>query len=279
MAKRVPGWVKGVGIGCGAVVLLIVASIAGGAFFLRHAVNEFEDTDALIERVSVAHGPVKMFRPDPNGTIPPDRIEAFLSIRERAAAARAEADRALSGLDAEDGVIRSATAATSLLPSVAAYQRELHRVMLDAGMGHGEYYHLYALVYYAWLGKPLDDGPSFRVVSERGYYFDTLEPIPESVVREQLEDLVRATLNRSMKVVLRNQHEDLSMLDREALDRDWADALETELAAMREDPRRIPWQDGLPEIIASSLTPYRDRLEAAYSPLCNPIEIGPAARE
>jgi hypothetical protein len=42
---------------------------------------------------------------------------------------------------------------------------------------------------------------------------------------------------------------------------------------MEADRYRLAWQDGLPEVIVSSLRPYRARLEKSYSRLMNTIEI------
>jgi len=68
----------------------------------------------------------------------------------------------------------------------------------------------------------------------------------------------------------------LAVLEREAaadVSRDWKEALAAELEAMESDRYRLAWQDGLPEAIASSLKPYRDRLDSSYSRLMNTIEI------
>jgi hypothetical protein len=35
----------------------------------------------------------------------------------------------------------------------------------------------------------------------------------------------------------------------------------------------MPWEDGLPEAFAVGLEPYRDRLEATYSPATNQFEL------
>jgi hypothetical protein len=42
---------------------------------------------------------------------------------------------------------------------------------------------------------------------------------------------------------------------------------------MEADRYRLAWQDGLPDIIASSLEPYRARLEAGYDRWLNAIEF------
>ena len=46
-----------------------------------------------------------------------------------------------------------------------------------------------------------------------------------------------------------------------------------ELATLTEDPERFPWQDGLPEHMAAALRPYRERLQATYSPQANVFEL------
>jgi len=44
------------------------------------------------------------------------------------------------------------------------------------------------------------------------------------------------------------------------------------------DDLRLPWEGGLPEVIAASLEPYRDRLDDSYSPLCNEVDLAVARR-
>ena len=55
----------------------------------------------------------------------------------------------------------------------------------------------------------------------------------------------------------------------------WRRALEAELDALEADRDRLPWQRGLPRVMDRSLRPFRERLEASYSDLMNPLEIGP----
>ena len=50
-------------------------------------------------------------------------------------------------------------------------------------------------------------------------------------------------------------------------------ALEREIEAMESDGRRFPWRDGLPDRIIACLRPFRERLEATYSPVTNPFEL------
>ena len=280
--KGIPGWVKVSGIGCAGIVVLLVAAIAGSAYLLRDAMRGFEDADTWIASVEQRLGAPTRYRPEPSPAIPAERIERFLAVRSAVSEARAAAERSLGDLDAEEGetsALGSVTAYTTILPRIAAYQTALQKALLDAGMSHGEYFHLYATGYFAWLQKPPADGPGFEMVNDRGYFFESVEPRPEREVREQRERIARRSLNRILRIVLRNQLEDLRMLDTAEIDRAWEAVLAGELAAMEADALRLPWQDGVPGDVAASLEPYRERLDASYSPLCGMIDLAPAARE
>jgi hypothetical protein len=80
--------------------------------------------------------------------------------------------------------------------------------------------------------------------------------------------------NRRTLSMLRNQLEALDQLGSSPDQRGWREALVAEIAAMESEPERLPWADGLPAKITNSLEPYRDRLEASYSELCNTLEMG-----
>ena len=282
MAGRVPRWLLGCGIGCGVVILVGAGLIVGSVLFFRNALQDFERADQTMETVEERYGPIETFRPQPDGAIPPQRMDAFLAVRERSAPARENLDRSLSALSGRPGEtptriggLRRLVAGGRLLHQLAAFVDQRNEALLEAEMGLGEYYYLYTLTYYSWLGKPLDDGPSFKLVGENGYVLETIENIDESVVRDYRIEQVRGSLNRLLLPVLRNQRSDLAG---GGLDRDWADVLSAEMAAMEANPRRLPWEDGLPQLIASSLEPYRGRLQESYSPMCNALEAGLARR-
>jgi hypothetical protein len=47
----------------------------------------------------------------------------------------------------------------------------------------------------------------------------------------------------------------------------------SELTSLESDTDRVPWQDGLPDVLASGLEPYRNRLDGSYSRATNPFEL------
>jgi hypothetical protein len=50
-------------------------------------------------------------------------------------------------------------------------------------------------------------------------------------------------------------------------------ALEAEIAAMRANEGRIPWQDEIPPAITEALVPYRTELDELYCPAMAPLEL------
>jgi hypothetical protein len=54
----------------------------------------------------------------------------------------------------------------------------------------------------------------------------------------------------------------------------WAGLLFAEVEKMKKKRHRMPWQDGLPEVIEKSIQPFRERLKTSYIGLMNPLEFG-----
>ena len=297
MAKTKRRWLMGCGIGCGALVLVVAGLIAASALFFRDVLQEFEQADHTIETVAERFGSISGFRPHADGAIPPERIEAFLAARETFAAERREMDRSLSVLSADRagddreegragrlprlpwGVIGKTRAGVWLMHQTAGFLQQRNEALLESEIGLGEYYYIYTLAYYVWSEKPPADGPSFKLVGERGYVFEEIEDLPESVVREYRMKATRNSLNRLFLPVLRNQLNDLDAVEDAGELGAWRALLEAEILEMETDTNRIPWEDGLPDAIVASLEPYRERLEQSYSVMCNALEIGVARRD
>jgi hypothetical protein len=294
MATTSRKWAIGCGLGCGGVLLLVGFVGVAGYVFLREAVEEGQRIEAVMSEVRERHGAAADFTPAPDGTIAPDRLEAFLEVRELMAPARAEAEATLALLSGPEkpetsraerlsGVLgrllalgrgaRTVQAGTELLPQIFAFVSSQADALLEADMGRGEYVYLYALVYYSWLQKSPADGPGFRLVTgeeDRG-----AETQDEFDVREGRREEILSRLNGLLLPMLRRQ---LAALDEStsAAARSlspWHPALAAEIEAMEQDPYRLPWRDGLPAELEGSLQPLRGRLDTSYSALCNPMEV------
>jgi hypothetical protein len=286
--SKIYRWMKIGGIGCAAAVLIFVGLLVAGIQVLRTSLTGFEQADSVLETVEEELGPIEGFRADPRGVIGSDRVEAFLTARESITPARDDMEHTLALLGGDEAAespmpavsVRRFVAGVGLLGDVAHFLHQRNQAMLDAEIGLGEYYYIYTLAYYSWLGKSPDDGPTFRLVGDRGYVLESLENLdePEADVRAYRMKMAQESLNRLFTPVLREQLSAVDGRETEGDDESWREALAAEIEAMEADARRLPWQDGLPPVIESSLTPYRDRFEASYAAMCNALEIGLARR-
>jgi hypothetical protein len=272
-------WLIGCGIGCGVIIVIGALLITGGVLYVRNLVEGFKDSEAILETLSEKYGRITEFTPYPEGRIPSDRIEAFLGAREATTVLREKIESDIGVLDEDEGidvesagnVFQKLKLGIGLIPQIAQFFKARNQALLDAGMGMGEYYYLYTLVYFSWLDKPLLDGPP---ISIRGGNEDIrIEDWNDEEAREMQQDISLRRIHRMLLPMLSNQYEKLTEGSVGEASEDWRNALAAELAAMEDDRYRLPWQDGLPEVIASSLEPYRTRFERSYSRLMNAIEI------
>jgi hypothetical protein len=286
-------WAKGCGCGCGLAAIL--ASLLGvvGYYFISGIVREAKRADRIKERVREKQGRIADFQPDPDGVLRRERLEVFLHVRELMAPAREETQRALALLSSRTpegeaevpGLLgrlvawgmgaMKVEAARGLVPQAIGFVSARGEALLEAGMGPGEYLYIYSLAYFSWLGKSPADGPSFPFVGDdEGGEGPRYEGKPDEFdVREGRREMVLTHLNEQLLPLLRRQ---LAALDEggTVVESDaWRRQLAAEIAAMEKDRFRIPWRDGLPTRIETSLQPFRSRLEASYSPQCNPLEV------
>jgi hypothetical protein len=268
MSKGVPGWVKGCAVGCGAVVVLLVVLLVLGFYFVRGTFEEFEQADATIGTVEERFGTVESFLPEPGGTVIPDRIEAFLEVREIAAPSRAGLAGNLDAFSEEKGRIGKLTGVFTLPGRLSSFMSKHHEALLQVGMGQGEYHYIYVLAYYSFLGKSPADGPAFSYVGANGYALEKIESIEESTVRERREETVRRGVNHLVLHALKNR------LDQPPADANLRSTLEAEIALLEAEPLRLPWEDGLPESLEAAFLPYRERLEESYDPATSVLEVG-----
>jgi hypothetical protein len=260
-----------------------------GFVYVKGIVDEANRAEELRAKVREQHGELSDFQPSPTGEIPRERIEAFLEARELMAEARREAEASFALLSSEDvegaeevpGIVgrllrwglgaARIQGVTGLVPHAIGFVSARAEALLEAGVAPGEYLYLYSLAYYSWLGKSPADGPAFRLVGgDEGDDQGRPGGQDEFDVREGRREEILRYLNEHLLPMLRRQ---LAAAEEDpAVSEEWRERLAAEVAAMEQDPFRIPWRDGLPESLAASLEPYRRPLESTYSVLCNPLE-------
>ena len=275
-------WLIGCGIGCGVVIIIVVILLASGYFFVKNIVDEFKNTEAMTEVLTERFGRITDYCPDPDGAIRPERIEAFLSARDAFAPIRERIAKSLETLsqrkdvdDVEVGKPRSMLTMLRLgfgiIPQTAEFIKTRNEALLGVEMGLGEYYYIYVVTYYSWLGRNPEDGPGFQIVGpdkERDLdYWDREDS------KEMRRERLLRRLNRMLLPMLRNQLEKLTEESEPKASEEWRQMLKKEIETLEQDKERLLWQDSLPEVIALSLTPYKDQLEASYNLMTNLLEV------
>ena len=273
MSKTSSKVLTGCGIGCLLAIVLIVGFGWMGYRWARLAADAVESVGQSEARLEEKFGQVRDFRPPVDGRLPADRLEAFLVVRESLAAQRAALEEAISGLAQDEGEsgmtggLRTARAGAWMAPRALDFARARNESLLSVGMGFGEYTWVYWLIYDAWLGNPADASTLHDIMAERAtsdgsvqmHFGGGMEP-----------ERISWRLRRDITAMLRNLEEDLAADNEPSGLRE---LVSVELQTLEADPARIPWEDGLPEEFAVGLEPYRERLEATYSPATNPFEL------
>lgn len=280
-------WLIGCGIGCGLAVILVFGLGAAGFFGVRSLVKRAEGLDAARDSLTARFGEAEAWAPPADGSLAPARVEAFLAARRLMAPEREQASRTLARPDGEGGVTAKISAGVNLVPHLLSLIGARDRALLQAGMGPGEYRFLFAVAFYGLLGKDPADGPGFVVSGDSGdregdnWTFGTRQGggggDPEEVRRRRGID-VRETLNAALGENLRRQLAALDAAGPGTGDADWRAQLAAEVAALKAEPRRLAWEQGLPAGLRAALEPRRAELEASYDALTGALELDLAGR-
>ncbi len=273
--KKANPWIWGCGIGCGLVLLVVVGLFTAGSIFIGRTVSGFDRAAETRDRLDERFGPPAEFTPPPAGSLPAGRLEAFLAVREaiadeqRAIASIFErlpmSRRAAEELEARPlpekivQVLGIARSAMGLGIETGDFFRARNEAMLESGIGMGEYTWIYAVAYWSWLGHSPDDGPVFEDERDAGEADGVRLTGPG--VRHRIRDELLAMMENQVAALPPHASAD------------WRAALESEVEAMRGDPHRFPWQEGMPTVLVESLEPHRARFEATYSHVTGALEL------
>ena len=282
MASGTRKWLVGCGIGCGFMIL--AAGGIGtcgyvGVQKIRERADRMDEGFAVLRE---EYGKPSAYVPPADGVPAPDRLETFLDVRAAMAPARDELAGVLTELDTDAGgpagVLGKIRAVLALLPRLFDFVDERNAALAEQGMGVGEYLYIYSLAYYSWLGHDPGDGPGFAVSGgdeqggDAGFRWDTHEDDPERV-REERAAETRRYLNGLQETWLQHQLEAARV---QGLDDAWVARLAAEREVVALASERLMWEQDVPAPIALGLEPWRGRLEEAYSPVMNVVEIGMA---
>jgi len=274
-------WLIGCGIGCGVVIVIGALLVTGGVLYVRNLVKGFEDSEAMLKNLTAQYGRVNEFCPAPEGSISPDRLEAFLQARGATLTIREKIEDSIDTLsegklsgetntESAGGVLNKIRLGIGLIPQIAEFYKVRTQSLLDAEMGLGEYYYIYAVAYFSWLEKPLSEGPPLQFRDGEEFRFEDWD---DEEAQQLQEDMLRRRLNRMLLNMLRNQSEKLATDEYAGISAEWKERLAAEIEALESESHRLVWEDGVPEAIVASLEPFRARLESSYSSFLSTIEL------
>ncbi len=273
MANTTSKVLAGCGVGCLLVVIMGVGLGWMGYRWAQDAAETVEEAGRIQQELKDRYGAVRQFRPWPAPGVPADRLQVFLAIRETLSEPRNNLRSAIEGIapsENEGGVVNGLRAASSgmeMAPGVIEFSRARNQALLDHEMGLGEYTWIYWFTYTAWLGHPADDSLLHEIMRERSHSGNGVEiRMDGGLEPERLAWRMR----RDIAAMLQNLLDDLDTATEPSEIRNQVVA---EVAAIKADRDRVPWQDGLPEGFDVGLEPHRETLEASYSRATNPFEL------
>ncbi|MFT5234517.1 MAG: hypothetical protein ACI9UK_002580 [Candidatus Krumholzibacteriia bacterium] len=281
MAGTGKKWLAGCGIGCGAMILLAVLGGTLGFKALREVEKEIDGINESMIALEDQYGDRFAYVPEIDGSVPSDRMEAFLATRESVLARSQELSSILEQIEDDDlGWFKKMMLWKNVVPVMITFGSERTEAMLEQGIGIGEYEYIYALAFFNVLANDPSDGPSFMMndsddESEGRIQFSVSTDEGE-IVREERSERVRNFFNKGQRAVLENQvtaYRATLSADADWTDEEWGAALLAEKNALKLESVRMLWEDDMPDHIRNSFTPYLDRLAATYFPLINPIEL------
>jgi hypothetical protein len=271
-------WLLGCGIGCGVLILLVIALAAFGFSYFRGFTSDIEESEQAQTRLDEQLGDLDRYVPPPVGAIPPDRLAVFLQVRTELQPWHATmTDHFESFPPAADGPVRLSpiqqvkvlTGVGGFFVDLGEFLQERNEILLERGMGLGEYFYIHTLVYHWWLGHNPIDGPELLYGLEHQddvniQFFDDDSTFGKSGSFQRYRLKVR--------VLLENQLAALDAAPDEAPP-GFRDELAAEVASLGADDGRIPWEDNLPLHMTAGLEPYRERLEELYCPVANLFDM------
>ncbi len=264
-------WLIGCGIGCAAVILVVVGLVTGAIVFVRGKFQPLQEASNSRREIVAALGAPDAYVPPADGVIARDRMEAFLAVREGLKEARTRLDSGFAGFDigtidqrqpSFGDVLRWLNGLSNVIVPIGEYVNRRNRILLDKRMNLGEYAYIYSIAYFSWLGHAPDEGPA---VLEDARVRDRISQDNSALSPEN----VRGQYRRLMSRLLENQ---LAAADK-AGQPAWREALKQEIARLGREPDAIAWQGKLPPRIEESLKPYRSRLEATFHAASNYFEL------
>ena len=259
MASKVPRWLMGCGIGCGVVVVLVLAAMTVGAVSLNRMLGDVDRATEMRAEIEERFDTPENFTPAADGSVAPDRLQRFLQVRQALVPLCSRFDNVLGRIEEIDerdkapgigdvfGLIGGALSFPRLMTDYVASRNQ---ALLDAEMGLGEYTYIYVMAY-------------------------STGPAQDRQEEQRLERPLSRRIRRDVPGMLERQR---AVLAADGGGTQELALLDGEIEALRADDSRRPWQDGLPPAIAHSLALGQEELQRLACPPAADFALGRTER-
>lgn len=238
------------------LILLLIAVVfflAAGYYFL---ILPIQQSKQLEQTLIKQFGWANRYTPPANGYIKPDRVEAFLRVREAVQAncdtfqgildsvirlEAIESDPELSASDKASEGFQSLKNMFGAAPAFLEFMDARNHALLEAEMGLGEYLYIYLASY----GPQLGNEPNARYADQEDAY----------ISRRSHDEYLQ---------VLRNQLDALHLAGEDSSHPDLNATLQNEIDRLKNSPENSPWPGGPPPLTRESLLPYQARIDGLY---------------
>lgn len=239
--------------GCLIIALTVSFVIASGFYFLSAGVREAKHIEqSLIDRFGWADDYV----PPLDGSIDPQRIKAFIRVREAVQANCADYQavlksiRALDEIDTDQKNSSSEVASTGLEgfksafsagPKMLRFSKTRNQALLDEEMGLGEYLYIYLTAYGEQLAR-----------ESTSDFSNTAEAYVSERARTEYAKILANQRLALQESALLNNYPNLET------------DLQAEIEALNDGSHTSPWPDGPVGESRESLAPYQQQLADLY---------------
>ena len=250
------------GPGRAIVILVILAVIIVAAIRLYQPVREAKRTE---QTLNDRYGDSIAFVPPRDGSVPPERMEAFLRVRDEVFKhcpefqGRISDFRRLESLEQDESQPKAIMAWNSISglknlvqfgPAFLRFMETRNRALLQEEMGLGEYFYIYVLAYTEQLRHAKDTIPA------------------------ELDEVhVGRRAQKELAEILGNQLDLIMSGPDGPADKEMADSLRDQIARLNDGRQYLPWESGLPPAIAASLEPWAEPLSRRYCEGIASIEL------
>jgi hypothetical protein len=232
--------------GCGIFAAVVLVGLGLLSFSALRPVREAKQVE---ESINLRFGETTAYTPPADGSVEPDRLEAFLHVRKaliepcanyRENRARLERfdQRKEAGVLSTGDHWHALKGALRLGPRFLDFVRARNAALLEVEMGLGEYSYIFAVAYAEQLAEMAENNDRTTVIKPR--------------------------VRRELTQILRNQLAALEASEPDMQGGELAAELRGELVALENGSHILPWQSGLPDTTKASLAPFAERLNDLY---------------